>query len=210
MTALLEAKGVTVWRGETLLLDDVSLTLGYGQALQLRGSNGSGKTTLLRVMIGLTQPDEGEVVYDGKPLHRHFDQLTSTLLYLGHRPGVSASLNAVENLNHFAKLNQATDVNIRGVLSELAFTELQMSLPCRSLSAGQQRRVALARLKLSAATLWVLDEPLSALDVHGQAWVTKLIEEHLDRNGSVLLTTHQPLHLPPVHSHEFELNGTRA
>lgn len=207
MDALLEGKNISVWRGDALVIDELSLCVLEGTALQLRGSNGSGKTTLLRILLGLLPPDEGEVLFRGQPLDRVKDAFGEQVLYLGHRAGVSDSLTASENLKLWVSLCGATEQNIEAALAELTLSEAQMRLPCRALSAGQKRRVALARLILQPAQLWVLDEPLSALDADGQRWVTQKVSEHLGTGGSVLLTTHQPLPLPENVSSDLWLDA---
>ncbi|MEE9318884.1 MAG: cytochrome c biogenesis heme-transporting ATPase CcmA [Granulosicoccus sp.] len=197
MNNTLEAKGVTIWRGETLLLDAVDLTVGPGEVLQLAGANGSGKTTLLGALCGLAELDEGEVHWNGKLLHKDRAAFADALLYLGHRPGISGGLTPVENLELFCALNGGDAANIESVLDELSLG-LQSMLPCRVLSAGQQRRVALARLRLQQRKLWILDEPLTSLDTAGLDWVRTRIAEQAAANGSVIFTTHQVLNLDSV------------
>lgn len=197
MIDTLEAREVTIWRGETLLLDAVDLTVGPGEVMQLAGANGSGKTTLLSALCGLAELDEGEVRWNGKPLHRDRAGFSDALLYLGHKPGISGGLTPVENLELFCALNGGDAAGIDSVLEELSLG-FQSMLPCRVLSAGQQRRVALARLRLQKRNLWILDEPLTSLDTAGLDWVRARIAEQVAANGSVIFTTHQVLSLDSV------------
>ena len=207
---LLSVQGISVWRGENLLLNDLSFTLEAGQVLQVRGANGSGKTTLLRILCGIGLADDGDIKWRGESIDRRRDQFHEELLYLGHKAGIKGALSALENLRIFCTLAgdeqpRADDAALLGVLDNLALLPVA-ELPCRHLSAGQQRRVSLARLVLQAATLWVLDEPLTSLDKAGLAWVESRISEHVAKGGSVILTTHAPLHIDGVEVHALELN----
>jgi len=206
---LLSVDNITVWRGDNLLLNEVSFALHAGQVLQIRGANGSGKTTLLRIVCGVGFSDEGSVNWRGLPIGSNADQFNAELLYLGHKPGIKAALTPIENLQIFCTLSgldpsQATDDAIICALSALSL-ESRADLACRHLSAGQQRRVSLARLILQNAKLWVLDEPLTALDKAGLAWVENQIGQHVAKGGAVLLTTHAPLTVDGVTVNSLEL-----
>lgn len=206
---LLSVDNITVWRGDNLLLDDVCFALNAGQILQIRGANGSGKTTLLRIVCGIGFSDEGSVSWRGVSIGSSADQYNAELLYLGHKPGIKAALTPVENLRIFCTLSgvtfsTATDNAISTALSHLSL-DTKAHLACRHLSAGQQRRVSLARLILQTAKLWVLDEPLTSLDKDGLAWVENQIGQHVAKGGAVLLTTHAPLNIAGVTVKSFEL-----
>ena len=203
---LLEAEAVALWLGDAPILDAVSLALAPGEVLQLSGENGSGKTTLLRVLAGLVEPDEGEVRFEGVPMRRAADALSGALLYLGHRPGVSGSLTGPENLAAFAAANGADADRIEPTLVELGLGE-RLDVPVAALSAGQRRRVALARLALEPRRLWLLDEPLTALDARGLDWVRRRIAGHADAGGGCVFTTHQPLELPGTTVRALELRA---
>lgn len=193
-TVLLSAHHLTSWRGETCVLDDVSVQVRAGHVVHVAGPNGSGKTTLLRTLAGLALADDGTVQWRGVSLEAARTDFQSDLLYLGHKPGISGSLTPRENLAVFLKLRLESPnlVQLDEALHALGLEE-RLDLPCRWLSAGQQRRVALARLVLEPATLWILDEPLSALDVNGVDWVVAQIERHVDAGGAVIYTTHQAM-----------------
>jgi len=206
---MLEARELMVWRGDNLLLDAVSFTLNENTIMQIRGTNGSGKTTLLRIVCGLALADEGEVYWHGKALHKQRDEFNAQLLHIGHRPGIKGALTAIENLQFFcsmAGLSEAPDLqqSIDEALTALSLQD-KSDIPTRFLSAGQQRRVALARLILQPAKLWVLDEPLTSLDLSGHDWVAARISAHVNNGGSVLLTTHTPLVIAehPVETYEL-------
>ena len=203
MITLLEARDISAWRGDMLLLDRINLLVGAGQVLQITGSNGSGKTTLLRILCGLGVADEGEVFWQGDSLHRVRDAYHSELLYLGHKPGIKGALTPVENLSLFASLANVTGDAVVA-LAQLALQD-KTQLPCHLLSAGQQRRVALARLVLQPAKLWILDEPLMALDAMGRSWVQSQIRNQIARAGAVVFTTHQTLPLDDVCSRTLAL-----
>ncbi|MFT4727051.1 MAG: heme exporter protein A [Granulosicoccus sp.] len=201
---LLEARDIQIWRGENLIVDAVTVQVPASGIVQIQGSNGSGKTTLLRALVGLAEIDEGEVLWLGKALSRVRDEMYSTLLYLGHKPGITGGLTPYENLIALCPETVSTtksDENLReqvlGVLAELGIAD-RIDLPSVALSAGQQRRVALARLKLQQAKLWVLDEPLTSLDADGQHWVRQVIESHVKAGGAVVFTTHQPIKFDEV------------
>jgi len=208
-SALLGVEDITVWRGDNLLLDEVCFALSPGQVLQIRGANGSGKTTLLRVVCGLGFADEGAVKWRGVNTYRNRDQFNAELLFLGHKPGIKAALSPLENLRIFCALSgldasNSTDAVILTALEQLSLLS-KAHLACRHLSAGQQRRVSLARLLLQSAKLWVLDEPLTALDKDGLAWVGEQIGLHVAAGGAVLLTTHAPLTIDGVVVDSLEL-----
>lgn len=205
----LEVNAISVWRGDNLLLNDVSFTLNPGDVLQVQGANGSGKTTLLRIVCGLGLADEGQVSWCGDSIEKNRDQFHEDLLYLGHKPGIKPALSAIENLRIFTLLDgQAatanTDTDIAQALDELSLLS-KAHLPCRALSAGQQRRVALARLVLQSAKLWVLDEPLTSLDKDGLALVEQRMATHVHNGGSILLTTHAPISIDGVKVATLEL-----
>lgn len=201
---LLDARGIQIWRGENLIVEDATVQIPFSGIVQIQGANGSGKTTLLRALIGLAEIDEGEILWLGQNVNRVRDEMYSSLLYLGHKPGITAGLTPYENLITLCpEMLSGTETadnarqRILGVLAELGIAD-RIDLPSAALSAGQQRRVSLARLKLQQARLWVLDEPLTSLDVDGQRWVRQVIEQHVRAGGAVVFTTHQPIEFHAV------------
>jgi heme exporter protein A len=169
--------------------------VGAGEVCQVQGHNGVGKTTLLRVLCGLSLPESGGVFWNGTPIHEDSGKFQSDLTYIGHSNGVKLDLTPRENLAFALTLHSSTpDASIDDALERVDLSASQHLL-CRVLSAGQRRRVAIARLYLSRAPLWVLDEPLGAIDAAGVQGIENAIEAHLDQGGIAILTTHQPLRL---------------
>jgi heme exporter protein A len=190
---LLEARGLRCERDERLLFEGLAFTLRAGEVLQLAGPNGSGKTTLLRALAGLSTRVEGELLWCGRPLAAaRWDYLRETL-YIGHEPAVKPGLSARENLRwHAALWQRAGSCGIDRALAAIGLGRF-LDTPALQLSAGQRRRVALARLLLSPARMWILDEPFTAIDHAGVAQIEELIAAHARAGGAVLLTTHHRL-----------------
>src|SRR5476649_2254174 len=191
---MLEAHNLSCLRDDRALFAGLSLRVSPGDLLQVEGVNGAGKTSLLRILAGLAQPDAGVVLWKHLPIHRERAAYHRDLLYLGHQAGIKPSLTTLENLAFFQAAAGA-DRDERGIWQALERVGLlgYEELPTADLSAGQQRRVALARLWLSTAALWILDEPLTAIDKTGVADVMALFTDHCAAGGMLLLTTHQPL-----------------
>ncbi|ATW42755.1 cytochrome c biogenesis heme-transporting ATPase CcmA [Glaesserella parasuis] len=179
-------------RGETLLFEGCSLTISSGQWWQIEGHNGIGKTSLLRILAGLAVAAEGEVQWNGVKIQQQRDQYYANLFYLGHHAGVKPELTAWENLRFFQKI-QGLPLDDEALWNALGKVSLigREDLPCSHLSAGQQRRVALAKLWLTKATLWILDEPFTAIDKKGVAELIAHIEQHCEQGGMVIFTSHQ-------------------
>ena len=195
-SSLLTVNDLRFERDDIAVINDACLTLNDGEILQIEGPNGSGKTTLLRILTTALQPSGGEILYQGQILSEcQFDYL-SNILFLGHQSALKLTLTAEENLSWITSelpgsisvLNALERVGLRGY----------SDIPCHSLSAGQQRRVALARLLLSNAKIWFLDEPFAALDGQGVKFVEQCMERHVNGGGAVMLTTHQPIRMESV------------
>ena len=165
----------------------------------MRGANGSGKTTLLRCIAGLARPDAGDVLWDGEDARKGAARFRAHLCYAGHLPGIQDALSAEENLRSALALRGiAADTQAIGAALAEAGLETRRHLPARRLSAGQRRRIGLARLSLETATLWALDEPLTALDDDGRACFGRLLERHLAGGGLALVATHHDLDVAPA------------
>ncbi|MCT8517915.1 cytochrome c biogenesis heme-transporting ATPase CcmA [Glaesserella parasuis] len=179
-------------RGETRLFEGCSLTISSGQWWQIEGHNGIGKTSLLRILAGLAVAVEGEVQWNGIKIQQQREQYYANLFYLGHHAGVKPELTAWENLRFFQKI-QGFPLDDEALWNALGKVSLigREDLPCSHLSAGQQRRVALAKLWLTKATLWILDEPFTAIDKKGVAELIAHIEQHCEQGGMVIFTSHQ-------------------
>ncbi|WP_372763059.1 cytochrome c biogenesis heme-transporting ATPase CcmA [Pseudoalteromonas sp.] len=190
---MLHIKSVTCIKQDRCLFADLNFSLNCGQIMQLAGANGAGKTSLLRIIAGFSQPDEGEVFYLNQPISKYYDEYARELLFIGHKTGVNVQLSALENVRHWLAINGYVDTaDLYPLLAKLGLVGLE-DVPVRTLSAGQQRRVALTRLWLSNAKLWILDEPFTALDKSGVAFLQQRFAEHLNNGGAILLTTHQDL-----------------
>nr|WP_261592225.1 MULTISPECIES: cytochrome c biogenesis heme-transporting ATPase CcmA [unclassified Pseudoalteromonas] len=190
---MLEIKSVTCTKQERCLFESLSFFLGAGEILQIEGPNGAGKTSLLRIIAGFARPDEGEIFFDTKPISQYYDEFAAQLLFIGHKSGVNGQLSAYENVCHWLQVHgYKVDEQAYELLSKLGLVGLE-DAPVRTLSAGQQRRVALVRLWLNDAKLWVLDEPFTALDKKGVILLQGQFAKHLAKGGSILLTTHQDL-----------------
>ena len=191
---MLEVSNLACTRGDHRLFSGLNFTLNPGQIMQVQGANGSGKTSLLRTLCGFIAPDEGDIVWRGEHIRELDEDYYAELLYLGHLNAIKDELSALENLRISAGLS-GIELDEKEALAALRRMGLRgrERLPTKGLSQGQRRRVALARLLVSDARLWILDEPLTALDVGAVALVQELIAEHLARQGMVIFTTHQPL-----------------
>ncbi|WP_027857812.1 cytochrome c biogenesis heme-transporting ATPase CcmA [Marinobacterium jannaschii] len=182
-------------RDDRVLFEDLGFSLMKGEVLQIEGQNGSGKTTLLRILAGLSSHFEGDIYWRGLPLMDVQDDFRRDMLYFGHQPGVKAMLSPEENLRWYAAMHPAIDLDRMATALDAVGLNGYEDVPCHSLSAGQHRRVSLARLYMTAAPLWILDEPFTAIDKAGVAKQEMLIQRHAELGGSVILTTHHELHL---------------
>ncbi|MGB0468454.1 MAG: cytochrome c biogenesis heme-transporting ATPase CcmA [Pontibacterium sp.] len=190
---LLHAEQLFCERDDRILFEALNFSLEQGEILQIEGQNGSGKTTLLRILAGLSRNYEGDLYWKGEMLGDVFDDFRRSLLYFGHQPGVKSVLTPEENLSWYAAMHPSIDaLRIQNALEEVGLGGYE-TVPCHKLSAGQNRRVSLARLHLSSAPLWILDEPFTAIDKQGVAEKEALITRHAEAGGSVILTTHHEL-----------------
>jgi heme exporter protein A len=193
---LLQARGLRFARNEEPVFGPLDFAVHAGEALLVQGDNGAGKTTLLRVLAGLLRADEGEVDIDG---HRaHAARRSRAIAYLGHLPALKADLSALENLDFLCGLHGRR----RAQLPEQAMAMVGLAgyedALARQLSAGQKKRLSLARLWLSPAPLWLLDEPYANLDLDGIELVNRMVQAHLRDGGAALVTTHGAYAAPPV------------
>ena len=180
-------------RNDRTLFAGLNFDLKSGELIQVDGPNGSGKTTLLRTICGLLPVDEGKVYWCGEPIQKNRFEFLSQLIFVGHKHGTKDELTARENLDIDQLLaGQRSLISADQALTRLGVADCRDQL-CRQLSAGQRQRVALARLLVSVGRLWVLDEPLTALDQVAQNTVRDLLSNHLDNGGMVVITSHQKM-----------------
>ncbi|WP_404338983.1 cytochrome c biogenesis heme-transporting ATPase CcmA [Pseudoalteromonas mariniglutinosa] len=190
---MLQIKSVTCIKQERCLFAALNFSLKSGQIMQLAGPNGAGKTSLLRIIAGFAMPDEGDIFWQQRSIFKCYDEFAAELLFIGHKTGVNNQLTALENVAFWLQINGYDDrQDLYPLLAKMGLVGLE-DIPVRMLSAGQQRRVALVRLWLNNAKLWVLDEPFTALDKSGVQFLQQRFVEHLANDGAILLTTHQDL-----------------
>jgi len=194
IAAVFQAHDLAARRGTTLLWQHLAFSLGEGAALVVRGANGSGKTTLLRILAGLTRAEHGTLEWRGRRVHAFAQVLRDDVLFIGHAPALKDEMTARENLASLATL-AAEDVQPMDAAAALAEVGIAAhgALPARVLSQGQRRRVHLALLALSTRALWILDEPATALDAQGLAWLEATLAGHCARGGIAVLSTHVPV-----------------
>lgn len=191
---MLTGRDLTLIRGDRVLFSQLAFDLGRGEMLQIEGPNGSGKTSLLRVIAGLTPPDEGVVCWRDRDIASRRQALHDEMVWAGHRPGFKGDLTLAENLRFESGLRRPGPRPYEETLERLGLAALEQ-LPFRVLSAGQQRRAALARLLLTDSPLWLLDEPLTNLDVAGQGMVAELLDTHLAAGGLAVAASHRDMAL---------------
>jgi len=192
---LLSANALTCIREDRILFEELDLSVHSGDIVQVEGPNGSGKTSLLRILAGLSQPYDGSVLFQEQSISEHTDTFHQNLLYLGHLPGVKGEMTAQENLEFNLALHGNDAATAEKTLEKVNLLGFEDALASH-LSAGQHRRISLARLWQSSAPIWILDEPFTAIDKRGVSELEQLFLAHAERGGCVILTTHQDLSFP--------------
>lgn len=209
---LLSINNLSIERGERLLFDSFSLSLASGEIVQLAGQNGAGKTTLMRALAGLLDYHGGEFVWKGQDVP-YPGLFSDEILYIGHKPAIRYQLTALENLRWYADIHsqQVGKVNDQKLIEALEFLGLSgyENEFCSQMSAGQKRRVGLARLSFSQAPLWILDEPFTAVDVRGVKILCEWMEKFASEGGTVLYTTHQTVGFSQCHARVIDLDAQR-
>ncbi|CAG4902490.1 cytochrome c biogenesis heme-transporting ATPase CcmA [Paraburkholderia gardini] len=200
--ALLSVASLAFCRGGETIFSDVSFEADAGEVLQIHGANGSGKTTLLRLLAGLLRPAAGTIRWRGLDTRRQSETWRRTLAYVGHANAVSRDLTVIENVRFAARLGAASAHDAtaacpeREVLGRLGLAGCENRL-AGTLSQGQQRRIAMARLLMECKPLWLLDEPAAALDAESTRLIGACIAEHVERGGIAVMTTHLPIDTAP-------------
>ena len=205
---MLDVSDLECTRGDRRLFTGLCFDLPPGTLLHVEGPNGSGKTTLLRAVCGLLQPQQGDIRWGGENIRRLKEDYCREVLYLGHLNGIKNDLTGLENLTVSATLDgdQVQQGEVWAALKRMGLAGFE-DLPTRVLSQGQKKRVALARLPLSNARLWVLDEPFTALDKAAVELLQTLIAEHVDEGGMAIITTHQEVPLTSGQIQRLQLGG---
>lgn len=196
-SAVLEIVDLSCERDGRELFAGLNASVQSGEVLQVKGPNGSGKTTLLRVLTGLSSNYEGQLRWCGADLAESSYDYQSQLLYIGHQPGIKRVLTPQENLSWYCGLGSVANRDISAALAEVGLAGYE-DVPCYRLSAGQLRRVALARLYLGGARTWILDEPFTAIDYQGVDKLRGVFSQHVAGGGLLILTTHQDLGMEGV------------
>lgn len=187
----LSARNITVFRGERCLIKNLTLDLREGEILHLIGPNGCGKTSLLRVLAGLSVPEDGELLWQDRPVAQSLTLFQQQLGWLGHHAGLKSDLTLLENLQFDNALRRRlSDAQLINVLTTLGI-EQRLDVPAGALSAGQRRRAALARVLVSQSPLWMLDEPLTNLDNAGRIMTLDLMRQHVLAGGAIIFAAHQ-------------------
>ncbi len=192
---IFQATDLACFRDDRLLFESLNFQLKSGQVLLLEGKNGSGKTSLLRILCGFREPDEGSISWDGQALDD--SDFYANVAYVGHLDGIKKELTVLENLKMSLALSRPGSYSI-----DLALEKVHLSgyddVLVQSLSAGQKRRLSLARLLITYNHLWILDEPFTSLDREGIKVIETLMQEHVNRGGMIILTSHHDIVLPQV------------
>jgi heme exporter protein A len=204
---LLEGAGLECIRDDRMLFSGLDFTLGSGQTLLLEGRNGSGKTSLLRILCGIRLPETGTLTWCGEDISSLGPLYHEHIAYVGHRDGLKLDLSPVENLVMARGLGRPNpDIRPEDALQRVDLYGFE-DIPVRNLSAGQQRRLALARLLVTRSQLWILDEPFTSLDVHGIELAEELFLEHVSMGGMLAMTSHHAVNLDSAHIHRINLSA---
>jgi heme exporter protein A len=206
--SFIQADALCFSRNEERIFGPLSFYVGSGEALLIKGDNGSGKTTLLRVLAGLLPAESGQLLLCGKKFEREsFCQLAA---YLGHKHGHKAELSVIQNLRCSAQLHGNTgDISLETLLAECGLAGYE-DTPAGKLSAGQNKRLSLARLKTQDSALWLMDEPYANLDLAGIAWVNAIIQTHIQNGGAAIISSHGAYAAPEVPIRTLEIRRSLA
>lgn len=201
-----EVRNLECTRQDIILFRDINFGLNAGQILQIDGVNGSGKTSLIRILAGLIQPTAGEVYWRGVPVADCRYEFQREISYIGHLNGIKEGLTALENLRVARDLaNIKASANFPGILGRIGLAGME-EVYVNAMSAGQRRRLALARLLIDSKRIWLLDEPFTSLDAEGKVTVEQMISDHSNNGGIIVFATHQPLEIKDCTLTRIHLN----
>ncbi len=201
----LEVKNLSCFRNEQILFSEVNFSLVPGNVLFLQGENGSGKTSLLRILCGFRLADEGEINWGDKKVSG-MPEYFQNISYVGHKNGIKDELSVEENLNLMRSMASVSDIKTENVLKEIGLFK-RADVISRQLSAGQKRKLALARLMMTDNSFWILDEPFTSLDKTSVGFFETLIKQHISRGGMLILTSHHDIDLSGLPVQHFSLSS---
>lgn len=203
-TGKLAVKNLSCWRNEQALFQGLNLSLTPKNILFLQGKNGSGKTSLLRILCGFRLPDEGEITWGDKSVSS-MPEYFENISYVGHKNGIKDELTVEENLNLMRSMATASNIKTEDVLKQIGLFK-RSDVLARQLSAGQKRKLALARLMMTENSFWILDEPFTSLDATTVKFFEQLIKQHITRGGMLILTSHHDIDLSGLSVNHFNLS----
>ncbi len=195
MSALLQLNDLCCVRDDRVLFDNLNLDLNGGQILLVEGRNGSGKTSLLRILTGLSLPESGEVLWKGQSISEVGAEYYEQVNYIGHHDGIKRDLTCLENLRLVQAMGKPSAIDLDEALQKVNLYRYGENFVA-TLSAGQKRRLAMARLVVCEALLWIMDEPFTSLDKASMAMFQELFEHHLRQNGCIVMTSHHDIEMP--------------
>ena len=194
MSVLLQTSDLTCVKDDRVLFENLNLSLSAGQMLLVEGKNGSGKTSLLRILTGLNLPESGDVLWLGKPISEVGPDYYEQVNYIGHHDGIKRDLTCLENLRLVQAMGKPLPVKLDDALDKVNLYRFGDNFVA-TLSAGQKRRLAMARLVVTEAKLWIMDEPFTSLDKASMAMFQQMFEQHLDNGGVIVMTSHHDIEM---------------
>jgi len=195
MSALLQTRDLSCVKDDRVLFEGMNLSLDAGQILLVEGKNGSGKTSLLRILTGLSLPESGDVLWQGRPISEVGADYYEQVNYVGHHDGIKRDLTCLENLRLVQAMGKPLPIDLDEALDKVNLYRFGDNYVA-TLSAGQKRRLALARLVVTEALLWIMDEPFTSLDKASMAMFQEMFEQHLEKGGVIVLTSHHDIEMP--------------
>ena len=203
--ALLQINDLACVRDDRVLFEHLNLSLDVGQMLLVEGRNGSGKTSLLRILTGLKLADEGDILWNGESISSLTADYYEQVNYVGHHDGVKRELTCLENLRLVQAMGKPADIELDEALEQVNLYRYG-DTPVSNLSAGQKRRLALARLLVAESKLWILDEPFTSLDKKSMASFEGMFELHLRQQGMIVMTSHHDIAMPDSNLQRLDLS----